>query len=469
MSDLTQRITELRPAERGRLLAALRARAPKADLRPHGTGVDAPLAPAQRTLWFVDQLTDGTNAYNLAHYYRISGPLDVAALERALSSVVRRQQVLRTCLREAGEGPIQIVVPEVPVELPTIEISGGLDEALDRARRELSVARIPLDRAPLWRAGLYRYAEQEHLLVFVIHHVIFDGASEEIFCRELSEFYRAETTGAPARLPELSVHYTDYARWQCERLDKGETDRLAAFWRERLQDAEPLDLPLDRPRPPEFGYRGQSCAGPLPAEVPAAARELARQMNSTVFLVYLTAFLAMLHQYTGQAQVTVGTSVSGRSRPPLEALLGFFVNVVALRGHAAPGATFREMLRDTEREQREAMAHVDLPFDAIVQAAAPERSLSRSQLFQVTFVTTPHIAAPRLAGAETEQIFLNHGIARFDMSWVVVDTDRPGTAVQYSTDILDRERVDAMIVHYGRLARWLLANPDEPLSSAPRP
>ncbi|WP_415830217.1 condensation domain-containing protein, partial [Kibdelosporangium persicum] len=465
-------LRDLPPAERGKLLAMLRSQrdsSRQVRLRARGSGIEAPLSAAQRTLWFLDRLTSGTNAYNLVHYYQIKGEVNVDALREALRAVVRRQQIMRTCLRDSAGGPIQIMVPEVPVELPLVDHAGSLVDCLERARRELAVDRIPLDHVPLWRTKLYRYGLDEYLFVFTIHHAVYDGGSEPVFCAELAELYRAQLTGTRPMLPELTVQYSDYAHWQQERLAGDELDELTDFWRGELDGAPELRLPLDRPRPAEFGYRGQSVEGPLPAGVPDAVRGLANTLSTTTFVVYMAAFWVLLHQYSGQRDLVVGTSISGRGRAQLANLLGFFVNVVALRGQLSDDAGFRDTIRQAETKLRAAMAHSDLPFERVVHAVAPERTLSGSPLFQVTFVTTPDIPAPKLAGTQVQQLFLNHGIARFDMSWVVVEGGQPGTAVQFSTEIYDPSTIAAMIEHYGRLVGWLVENPDRPLHEAPTP
>ncbi|WP_409492270.1 condensation domain-containing protein [Amycolatopsis sp. cmx-11-12] len=472
MSELHQRLTHLPPSERGKLLALLREDrdgARQTPLRARGSGIEAPLSSAQRTLWFLDRLTSGTNAYNLVHYYRITGDLNVEALREALRALVRRQQILRTCLRENADGPIQIVVPEVPVELAVVDHTGGLDDCLDRARREVATDRIPLDRAPLWRTGLYRCGADEHLFVFAIHHAVFDGASERIFCAELAELYRAQLTKTRPMLPELTVQYSDFAHWQQERLAEDEIRRLTDLWREELDGVPELRLPHDRPRPAEFSYRGQSMTGPLPADVPDAVDKLAKSLSTTTFVVYLAAFWVLLHQYTGQRDLVVGTSVSGRGRAQLAGLLGFFINIVPLRGHLADDAGFRDTVQQAETKLRTAVANSDLPFERVVHAVAPERRMDSSPLFQVTFATAPGIVAPELAGTKVEQLFLDHGSAQFDMAWAVVQSGQPVTVVQFNDDIFVPATITAMIEHYGRLVGWLVEHPDSPLHEAPAP
>jgi non-ribosomal peptide synthetase component F len=242
---------------------------------------------------------------------------------------------------------------------------------------------------------------------------------------------------------------------------------VADFWRERLRGVGELELPTDRPRPTQLSRRGHSVETPLPAEVAARVQAFARQRRTTTFLTYLAAFTTLLQQLSGQPDIVVGTSTSGRERAQLQHLVGYFVTVISVRSRGCPGDTFQTVLERAAREQLDALSHLDLPFEEVVKAVAPERANGRAPLFRVTFVVTEEPPAPQLIGAECDQVFHNHGIARFDMSWVVVEGQRPGVAVQYSTDLFDRSTIERFTARYARLVDWLVSHPAEPVAAAP--
>ncbi|ADB33164.1 N-(5-amino-5-carboxypentanoyl)-L-cysteinyl-D-valine synthase [Kribbella flavida DSM 17836] len=468
MTQLTGPLADLSPSRRAALLARLRAGEPGPDSdipRTDPSQVEAPLTAAQRSLWFVEQLNPGTPTYNLPQYLRLRGPLDVEALRRALGRVVERHEALRSLLLERDSGPIQLILPRVLVDVVVHDVAGrAVDDVLVEADRVYGRSPLPLDRPPLWRAGLYRIAPDEHVFVFVVHHAIFDGLSFAVFDRDLAAFYAEERGGAPARLSSLPARYSDYARWQVGRLSDERLRALKDFWRNELGDAETADLPTDRPRPAKPTGAGAVAAGRVPAEVCAAVRELSRQRRTTVFVVCLAAFWVLLHRRTGARDVIVGSSTAGRNHAAVANSIGYFVNVVALRGRFADRLTFAELVDRATRCITDTLAHGDLGFEEVVRAVVPERGSGRSPLFQVSFAVGGGQAGPPLAGLEVEPLMMHHGTARFDMAWGLTFGAHADVGVEYSTELFDREHIEGLIEQYGEILAELAGSPQAPVS-----
>ncbi|GAB2605737.1 condensation domain-containing protein [Kribbella endophytica] len=469
MTQLTGQLAALPPSRRAALLARLRAGEPDRDdeiPRTDPSHVEAPLTAAQRSLWFVEQLNPGTPTYNLPQYLRLRGPLNVDALRRALGRVVERHEALRSLLLDRDSGPVQVILPQVLVDVAVHDAVGRtIDDVLNEADRVYGRSPLPLDRPPLWRAGLYRTAPDEHLFVFVVHHAIFDGLSFAVFDRDLAAFYSQECGGSEARLPNLPARYSDFARWQVGRLSGDRLRVLKDFWRSELGDAETVDLPTDRPRSAKPTGAGSVATGRVPADVCAAVRELSRQRRTTVFVVCLAAFWVLLHRRTGARDVVVGSSTAGRNHAAVANSIGYFVNVVALRGRFADGPTFAELVDRATRCITETLAHGDLGFEEVVRAVAPDRGSGKSPLFQVSFAVGGGQAGPQLAGLDVEPLPMHHGTARFDMAWGLNFGDHADVGVEYSTELFDRQHVEGLIAEYSDILRELTRSPENPASS----
>lgn len=456
---------ELSLHQRAKFLSMLRAstRDGPAVLTKRPSGTDAPLSYAQRTLWFVEQATPGTPTYHLPMAVRLRGPLDTGALERALADLVLRHEALRTSLVADGE-PRQVVAAEVPVALPVTVVADWPDAV--RRAGELARTPFPLLRTPLWRAGLFRIGPDDHLFMTVVHHIVFDGVSAEVFYRDLAELYRAERDGDWPDLPGLEAQYPDFACWQQARLDEDAVSRLGAYWRDQLARLQTLDLPTDRPRPGEPTLKGGIASGRLEADVCSAVLAFARKTGTTPYTVLLAAFWVLLARYSGQTDIVVGSPSSGRVREQLDDVLGFFVNMLVLRGDLSGDPDFTELVSRARKTLNEAAAHAELPFEQIVQAVRPKRRLNRPPLFQVAFAATGDSSPPAFDGLETEVVQQAPDTSRFDLSWAIAGTAVADVVAEYSTDLWDGETIRTMIRHYGELLRSLLSHPDAPCLSA---
>ncbi len=365
-----------------------------------GSGTDAPplervdrsgplpLSFAQQRLWFIHQFAPGSAAYNMPHPLRLRGALDVGALERALTEIVRRHESLRTVFAPGAEEASQVVLPAEPMALAVVDVSalpeGAREEEVRRRVAEESMRPFDLERGPLVRALLVRAGAEEHGLLFTLHHIIADGWSLGILVSEVTELYGAFSEGRESTLPELAVQYADYAAWQRAWLSGETLERHLAWWREQLAGAPPLlEVPTDRPRPPVMRDAATSVAFDVPGELAGALQALARREGGTLFMVLTSAFQALLGRWSGQEDVVVGTPIAGRSRLETEGLIGMFVNTLVLRTRLE--GSFRETLARVRETTLGAYAHQEVPFEKLVEELRVERSLQYTPIFQAVF------------------------------------------------------------------------------------
>ena len=477
MTDMTRRLAALPAERRARFLALLKAEAGSAAGQgptPRGNTGPAPLSHAQETWWFLDRLVPDGPTRNVPLCTRIRGDLDVGALRAALAAVVARHEALRTAIVERADGPVQVVAPRVPVELPLIEVAGADREQRLAAARALVDERVaaPFDlgRTPMWRAALIRVAPDDHLFLFHAHHMVCDGRSLGVLTRELAEVHRSLLDGDAPRLPDLPVQYPDYAVWQRDRLDGGGPDRLAAHWRDRLAGAEVLEFPTDRPRGDTPTFAGDVGDFTVGHEGLERAGELAREEGATPFDVLVAAFFTLLHRYSGLEDLVIGSPDANRRYDAVSPVIGLFADMMVLRGDVSGDPTFRELVRRVKGVTSDAHAHGDLPFGKLVDAVDPTRDPSRSPVFQIVFSLQDADAATGLPGLVTSQEAVRGGTSRFDMSWNLVEPAVPGTdarlGIEFNTDLFDGGTIARLARHFDGLLRTLTADPDAPLSAA---
>jgi acyl carrier protein len=355
---------------------------------PRGDSV--PLSFAQQRLWFLDQLEPGTATYNIPFGIRLSGQLDIEALERSISEVVRRHETLRTRFATTDGAPRQVIEAAEAVKLLVTEL-GGLGAA-EQAEETIRLANeeagqpFDLERGPLWRGQLIRLSEAEHVLLFTMHHIISDGWSMGVLIREVSALYEAYLSGGESALAELPIQYADFAVWQREYLQGEVLEKQLQYWREQLAGAPPvLQLPTDHPRPAIQSYRGAQVDLQFSAELTAGLKELSRREGVTLFMTLLAVWQVLLCRYTGQKDVVVGTTIANRQRGELEDLIGFFVNSLVLRTQLEEKESGRELLRRVREICLGGYAHQDVPFEMLVEELRPARDMSHTPLFQVMF------------------------------------------------------------------------------------
>ena len=432
-----------------------------------------PLSFAQQRMWLVDQLEPGTPTYNLSETLRLTGRLDVTALERSLAELVRRHEALRTTFAVVEEDPVQVISPTIDIKLPVEDLSGSPQaereaEALRRAREE---ARRPFDleRGPLWKAKLLRLDEEMHVLLLTKHHIVSDAWSMGLIRRELTALYEAFSTGRPSPLPELPIQYADYAVWQRQWLTGEVLEEQLGYWKERLAELPTLELATDRPRPAVQTHRGAREKLVLPESLTRALKELSRREGATLFMVLLAAFQALLGRYSGQEDVAVGSPIAGRNRAETEGLIGFFVNNLVLRTDLSGDPTFRELLARVREVSLGAYANQDVPFEKLLEELKPKRDLSRNPFFQAFFnmVNVPAIPT-ELSGLTVERLSNRDVAANFDVSLTIHDgPEGLQGGLAYNADLFDAATIARMLGHFETLLEGIIADPDQHISTLP--
>ncbi|HEV7669747.1 MAG TPA: non-ribosomal peptide synthase/polyketide synthase [Thermoanaerobaculia bacterium] len=433
-----------------------------------------PLSFAQQRLWFIDQLEPDSSVYNIPIALEVTGDLDLSALERVLGEIVRRHEALRTVFAAVDGEPAQVILPAGRFALALVDLSGlatrdRRSAALRLVRRE-AVEPFDLARGSLFRAAVLRLGAEEHTVLATMHHVVSDGWSIGILVREVMALYGAFVAGRPSPLAELPVQYADYAAWQRSWLAGPVLEREIAAWRERLAGAPAvLELPIDRPRPPVRGDRGAAVALRLPGTVWRAARELGRRRGATPFMVLLAGFQALLSRYGGQADVSVGTPIAGRTRLETEGLIGFFVNTLVLRTDLSGDPRFGELVERVREVSLHGHTHQDVPFEKLVEELAPERSLSHSPLFQVMFVlqNAPEEALA-VEGLQLRPVDVEGTTAKFDISLAL--EERGGElfgAFGYSAELFEATTMIRLAGHFERLMAGAAGDPGLALSALP--
>nr|QEO73952.1 condensation domain-containing protein [uncultured bacterium] len=404
-----------------------------------------PQSPAQRRLWFLDQFEPDSTEYVTPTALRLYGPLDLAALGRALNGLVARHESLRTTFDDG----VQIV--HEPFDVPLTVESGSWEAVL---REEVSTP-FDLRQGPLLRTRLVRVAPEDHVLVLTLHHIVTDGWSTGVLARDLGALYAGE------ELPPLAVQYVDYSAWRPE--------PAVDYWATQLAGVPPLELPTDRSRTAVRGTAGAMHEFTVPAPVAKAVKALAAEHGDTLFTALLAATKVLLARYTRQDDIAVGTAVSGRGRAELDDVVGLFVNTVVLRSTVDLKRSFAEFLADVRTTVRDGFAHQDVPFERVVEAVRPERDPSRNALFDVmVLLQNTGTEVPELPGLRVEEVRLPLLTALCDVTFEFGESDGVlRGAVEYSTDLFDPDTVDRMARHLVTLLAGITAQPDRPLAEMP--
>lgn len=479
MTDLNKRLAGLSPEKRALLMQQLSKQTvatAKKEIGRRARPARIPLSFSQQRLWFMDQFDPDSAVYNVPSAMWMHGRPDIAVLERTLSEIVRRHEVLRTVMGSDDQGPFQTVLPAAPValvrhDLRQLPLSERRSAAGALARSE---AATPFDiaRGPLLRATLISIGDDEHLFVFNAHHIAVDGWSYTVIYSELCKLYDAFVCGQPSPLPELPIQYVDYTLWQQELLaeDSDTLKKQLGYWQERLAGTPPvLELPGDRARPAQQSYRGSMVRHRVDGGLYDAMKRLARDEGATVFMVFAAALQTLLARYSGQQDVIVGVGVANRRREELESLVGFFVNTLALRTDLSGDPSFRDLLARVKEGTLGAYSHQDLPIERLLEVLDLERSLGHSPLFQVMlfFQNFPtqdtRLHGLTLSGVEPDMI--GSGTARTDLA-VFAGEDEFGLAMnfEYATDLFDAATIDAFAGHLTQLLHCVVADPGCSLS-----
>lgn len=430
----------------------------------------APLSFSQQRLWVFEQMNPDSAVYNISGACRLEGRLDLKALERSLNEIIRRHQVLRTTFMVTDGQPVQVVSATEAFSLPVLDLShfpGAEREA--EARKviaEEAVYRFDLVRGPLVRICLLRLAPNEHVIVITTHHIISDAWSQGILVHELAVLYEAFLMGKPSPLAELPVQYTDFARWQRQYFKSERAEPHIDYWRRKLAGIPPLDLPGDRSRPAMQTFRGATQVAELPQSLCEELKALCQREEATLFMGLLTAFATLVHRYSGQEDIGVGSPFAGRNRSEIEGLIGCFVNMLVLRTNLSDDPSFSSLLKQVREMSIEAQAHADLPFESVVEELRPERDMSRSPLFQVVFgLQNAPMPAFELPGLRLSFLESGGGTAKFDLTLSMEETGQSLSAsLEYNNDLFEAATISRMLKHYQTLLEGIIAEPQQPIS-----
>jgi len=431
-----------------------------------------PVSFGQQRLWFMEQLEPGSAAYNMPAALRFRGPLNLPALEASLNEVVRRHEALRTTFANEDGEPVQLVHPPAPRALEVEAVSAPTRE--ERERRAVEIVReqalrpFDLSAGPLLRAHLVRLSADEHIILINLHHIVTDGWSTAILVGELVSLYSAFTRGEPSPLAELPIQYADYARWQRGWMEGEKFEAELRYWREQLGGRlQKLELPTDYPRPPAQDYDGAACVTTLDERLTEALGALSRRAGATLFITLLAAFKTLLHRYTGQEEVALGTPISGRTQAETERLIGFFVNTLVLRTDLSGRPTFLEVIGRVKEVSLGAFANQTMPFEKLVEELQPERHLGKNPLFEImfNFGSTPRktveLEELSLSLVELEGHQAKHAVTLYADE----AGDRIDLSVVYQRALFAPERMRSLLDQYVYLLEQLAEAPERPIDT----
>jgi amino acid adenylation domain-containing protein len=444
-------------------------------------GPEIPLGFSQERVWFLQQLDPSSIAYHFQATLHIQGPLNVLALERSLTEMVRRHEIFRTTFTEKDERAIQIVHEPVPASFSVTPLRNlerhARDEATEKIIHEEMSRRFDVSQLPLIRWVLLSFSEEEHLLLHVEHHFVHDGWSFNLFLGEFLEMYKAFASGQPSPLAPPRFQFADFAVWQREHVRSLEVQAQLSYWKKKLAGSPPIsELPTDHPRSRVQTFHGGLRRVPLSAELSRSLHVFSNQEDASLFVIMMSAFFALAYQYTRQPEFCVGTSLANRQRPETEGVLGMLVNNVVLRSQMPANAGIRDLLSQVRSLTFEAYENQDVPFQEVVKSLNVNRDLSVNPLFQTTFnfhnspVFVPEIPELKLKLQEA----LGNGAAKFDLGIIVIpastqrlrlnpewDKDAVTMLWEYNSDLFEDSTVQRIITHYQQILQSMMADPEQ--------
>lgn len=473
---------ELRAELAGRkteIMALLRAASPAGEpsieaIPPVPRDGPLPLSFAQQRLWFLDQLTPGSCAYNLMRNTRLRGPVRADVLKKCFLEIARRHEPFRTTFAAQDGGPVQIIHRELAHRFDEMDLSTRpateRTAAMERLITEEATTPFDLATGPMVRVRLLTLAPEDHLLLLTMHHIVFDGWSTDVIFRELGALYESFLAGRPSPLPELPVQYADFAVWQRQWLQGPRLQSQLDYWTKHLGSGhQALELPTDRPR----AHSKTACEKRetvfLPPDFVQSLQAFAGREGVTLSMLLLAAFQAQLHRYTGCEDVRVGAPISGRTRRETEEMIGFFVNMLVMRADFSGGPTFRQLLARGRQTSLDAYAHQELPVEKLVEKLPGLRNAGGTNLFEVTFNLLNFTPAQlRIAGVEAEHCEPGHHEKKFDLSLDLTPGERGLQADwNYDSGLFDAATIRRMAGHFQTLLAGVLREPDQPIATLP--
>ncbi|XWK88449.1 MAG: amino acid adenylation domain-containing protein [Phormidium sp.] len=483
MSDLLKRLENLSPEKRELVLQKLKEQQELSRknnhqqhsyLRQISRKQPLLLSFAQQRLWFIDKLESENCPYNVPIFWQLTGELKISVLEKAIREIVQRHEVLRTTFSVVDGAPIQVIHPTVKLPMQVINwreltATEQLKKAQQLAIEEFQQP-FDLSNPPLLRVKLLQLTDNSYLLFMVIHHIVCDGWSVEIFRRELFSLYAAFCAGKPSPLPELPLQYADFAHWQREWLQGEILQTQLNYWQQQLADVPPLlELPTDRSRPSVQSFRGRSEFLTINRHLTQKLKRLSQESGTTLFMTLLAVFTILLSRYSRQEDIVLGSAIANRNRKEIEGLIGFFVNTLAWRINLQGNPTFLELLARVKRVTLDAYEHQDLPFEKLVDELGLERSLSHHPLFQVAFGWQNETKENLETNGLTVTTFKwENTTALFDLSLIFRESSQELIGEwEYATDLFDRSTIHRMTQHFAVLLEAIVDRPQQPINSLP--
>jgi aspartate racemase len=465
--------------EREELLAILLeeegVNASQADIIKPMNEVKLPLLSfAQQRLWFLEQLLSGTSSHNITKAFRLTGSLNVTALELSLVEIVSRHEILRTTFSAVDGQPVQVISSQVALTLPVLDL-----QELPESEQEAEVQRgitdaaqqlFDLSQGPLLHVQLLCLSKDCYMLLLTLHHIVFDGWSFDVFFRELTALYSAFSTDQLSPLPKLTIQYADFAHWQRGWLQGEVLESQLKYWKKQLGENLPnLQLPTDYPRPSVQTYPGAYQSLELSKDLTESLKTLSKQEKVTLFMTLLAAFQTLLSRYSRQEDIIVGTPIAGRNQVETEELIGFFVNTIAIRTDLSGDPNFRQLLSQVREITLGAYDHQDLPLQKLIEELNPERDLSRSPLFQVMFAFQNTPSQPwDLPGVTITPLEVHSGTSKYDLTLDLRETSEGiKGGIEYNTDLFKAGTIARMLGHFQVLLEGIVSNPEQHLSDLP--
>jgi amino acid adenylation domain-containing protein len=432
-----------------------------------------PASLSQQRFWVLDQIEHGNPAYNVPVRFILHGPLDVGLVEKAFNEIVRRHEILRTTFALEDGQPVQIIAAEMRIQVPVTDIrsipdSQRIAEA-DRLGSEEAKKRFDLTVGPLIRADLIQTGDQEHILQVTIHHAVSDGWSIGIVTDELGAIYEALLKGEESPLPPLPIQYADFAVWQKDWLQSEAVTRQMDYWRKKLENSPPFELLTDRPRPAVKSFSGEIISILLSKELTDKLQEYSNRQGATLFMTYLAAFKVLLHRYSGQDDIVLGSPIVGRNRVELEPMIGVFINTLVFRTDLSGDISFTEVLSRVKDTVLQGVAHQDIPFEQLVQALRPTRDPSRNPFFQINFTHQRDFVKPiTFGGVSLTAIPSRSPGAIFDLHFFMVERDGIWRAsADFNSDLFETESMRRMLNHFKNILEAIVADPGQSISRLP--
>jgi len=433
-----------------------------------------PLSWSQQRLWFLDQFEGAGAAYHIPVALRLTGPLDRNALQASLDRIVARHESLRTLFLSRDGNPVQVIKPEALFALETLDLRAlPPDEmAAEVDSQTVAAVQTPFDLStgPLIRGRLLQRADDDHILFLTMHHIVSDGWSMGVLVREVAALYRAYRQGQADPLPPLAIQYADYAQWQRQWLAGDTLQAQLDYWMRQLTGAPALlELPTDRPRPPVQSYVGASVNLTLDADLSSGLKALAKEHNATLYMLLYTGWAILLAKLSGQHDIVVGAPVANRQRTEVEGLIGFFVNTLALRADLSANPSVHALIEQVRGMTLAAYSHQDVPFEQVVEAVNPPRSMSHSPIFQTMLVlqNTPlgELRLPELTLTPQE---IPHVTAQFDLMLSLAEAgDVMVGGLEYASDLFDRGTIERWIGYFKTILAGMVQDAGQSLGQLP--